>query len=400
MQTRGNQRDTARTPEGRRRRAVLLVEGGLWPAGAALVAGQGIIACEQLDSPRRPRQDLFTAVRQVLARSVVAPEELSAVVVGTGPGSFTGLRIAMSVIRGLERGLKNDSEQPLAVFGADSPRLLAEAAGAARPVLTALPWGRLRVLLATAGQKGPQLFEPGLIPRSSLIACQRLVGRCVVVPSELASERWPRGVELLETKRPILEAMAAAYLAGELAELALLEPTYLVAPDAVAPARAPSLPAGCRLVRLSGADCRELALIERRSYPRPWSIEKLAEELEPPESLDGPVERSERVAFGIRAAGGRLLGYALSRADGPVMSVLNLAIDPEHRRRGLARSLTRRLVAEARTRGLGRVNLEVRAGNEAALALYASEGFVRVGRRPGYYPGGEDAVLMSLLVHR
>ena len=72
----------------------------------------------------------------------------------------------------------------------------------------------------------------------------------------------------------------------------------------------------------------------------------------------------------------------------------NLAVLPAYRRCGVAQALLDALFAEAQKRNCESVFLEVAAGNEAAQALYRKNGFVPVGRRPGFYRG-EDAVLMK-----
>ena len=72
----------------------------------------------------------------------------------------------------------------------------------------------------------------------------------------------------------------------------------------------------------------------------------------------------------------------------------NLAVLPAYRRRGVAQELLTALFAEARKRNCESVFLEVAAGNRAAQTLYRKNGFVPVGRRPGFYRG-EDAVLMK-----
>ena len=72
----------------------------------------------------------------------------------------------------------------------------------------------------------------------------------------------------------------------------------------------------------------------------------------------------------------------------------NLAVLPAYRRHGVAQAILNALFAEAEKRSCESVFLEVAAGNEAAQALYRKNGFVPVGRRPGFYRG-EDAVLMK-----
>ncbi|MCY1457753.1 Ribosomal-protein-alanine acetyltransferase [compost metagenome] len=79
--------------------------------------------------------------------------------------------------------------------------------------------------------------------------------------------------------------------------------------------------------------------------------------------------------------------------------MLNVCVDPSCQTRGLGRLLFRALVKLAREHGAQRVFLEVRPSNTPAVALYHSEGFNEIGRRPRYYPardGREDALVMAI----
>ena len=76
--------------------------------------------------------------------------------------------------------------------------------------------------------------------------------------------------------------------------------------------------------------------------------------------------------------------------------MMNLYLDRNHRRQGKGLRLLRRLLDDARAQGCASAQLEVRAGNAAAQALYRKAGFVALGRRPGFYRDpSEDAVLMG-----
>jgi ribosomal-protein-alanine acetyltransferase len=89
----------------------------------------------------------------------------------------------------------------------------------------------------------------------------------------------------------------------------------------------------------------------------------------------------------------RIIGFVLSRqvADGE-FEVLNTAIAPEFRRRGVAFALLRSQLEQAQ----GRWFLEVRPSNSAARNLYKRLGFQEIGRRPGYYENpAEHAIVMS-----
>jgi len=79
---------------------------------------------------------------------------------------------------------------------------------------------------------------------------------------------------------------------------------------------------------------------------------------------------------------GRIAGFLVSRQTAPgEREILNLAVDPAHRRQGIAR----RLLQAEFERAQGAWYLEVRGSNIAAIELYKSTGFEIAGRRPGYY---------------
>lgn len=79
-------------------------------------------------------------------------------------------------------------------------------------------------------------------------------------------------------------------------------------------------------------------------------------------------------------------GFAMVRSVADEAELLLLAVDPAHRRRGIATALLRAVIAEAQAGGIADLHLEVRAGN-AAVDLYTAQGFAKVGERRGYYRG-------------
>jgi len=80
--------------------------------------------------------------------------------------------------------------------------------------------------------------------------------------------------------------------------------------------------------------------------------------------------------------------------------LLNLATRAARRRQGIARVLMTAVVDYARQQGVGRVLLEVRRSNRAAVELYRALGFWAAGTRVRYYQDGEDAIEMSLSLNR
>ena len=136
-------------------------------------------------------------------------------------------------------------------------------------------------------------------------------------------------------------------------------------------------------------DLDAIMALERASFPTDaWSDAMMREELASRHSFYVVVEEA-----------GRLVGYAgLRVARGASdADIQTIAVVDRARRRGLGRTLMLALLNEARAREAREVFLEVRADNPVAQALYASEGFAELGRRPRYYqPDGVDAVVMRL----
>jgi ribosomal-protein-alanine N-acetyltransferase len=101
----------------------------------------------------------------------------------------------------------------------------------------------------------------------------------------------------------------------------------------------------------------------------------------------------------LRAArdeSGALLGYALFWHVVDELHLLNVAVAIPSRRQGIGRALMDDLIAYGRSHAVGRILLEVRAGNAAAIALYEQLGFTRFNVRERYYADDEDAIEMSL----
>jgi ribosomal-protein-alanine N-acetyltransferase len=91
---------------------------------------------------------------------------------------------------------------------------------------------------------------------------------------------------------------------------------------------------------------------------------------------------------------GRVAGYLVCARYDRVRHVMNVAVDPERRRRGIGSTLVARLFDEADAPGQ-QYTLEVRPSNDAAIAMYEGFGFLSAGLRRGYYhDNSEDALIM------
>lgn len=98
----------------------------------------------------------------------------------------------------------------------------------------------------------------------------------------------------------------------------------------------------------------------------------------------------------VARAGGEVAGVAALSHVAGVADLDRVVVRSDHRRRGLGRRLVLAGLDWSASVGAGRVLLEVDAANVTAVTLYERLGFVAVGRRPGYYGPGRDALVMEL----
>ena len=126
---------------------------------------------------------------------------------------------------------------------------------------------------------------------------------------------------------------------------------------------------------MTAPDVLQVAALERACFSDPWPEQVIARELE-----------NELSLWLVAAEGETVLGYVGSQTVLGEADMMNLAVDAEHRRQGIAAALVRALCAALRAEeGAEVLTLEVRESNEAAIRLYDALGFTEIGRRPNYY---------------
>jgi ribosomal-protein-alanine N-acetyltransferase len=126
--------------------------------------------------------------------------------------------------------------------------------------------------------------------------------------------------------------------------------------------------------------------IELTSFTTPWTRGQFRRQLAQKQTLATGFFHPRR---------GTLDGYLIAWPVMGEVHLMNLAVHPARRRRGIGRALLDDLLGRAEREGWAPIWLEVRPSNQPALALYASRDFRIVGRRPEYYQDtGEDALLL------
>ena len=338
---------------------------------ATEVATSALVDGDEVLGERASRaQTLLEDVDALLRQAGAHPGDVGVLAVGTGPGSFTGIRIGLAVARGLAFALD--------VEGAGVSTLDALAAGApgAVPVVDAR---RHEIFALVDG--GPVVLAPADLKVAAGTVC---VGS--------GARRY----------RELLEASGSGRAARRrrAARSACALPCSARARRRAGRRDRAALPARARrgaerpvttleLRRLGLSDLAAIEEIERRSYRTPWSRSMFAGELAKPSSI----------CLGAFGADGEetstLRGYLIVSRYVDAWHVMNVAVDPAHRGHGIASLLLERLfelTADDARRGY---TLEVRVSNATAIGLYERLGFEARGIRRGYYTDNrEDALIM------
>ena len=139
-----------------------------------------------------------------------------------------------------------------------------------------------------------------------------------------------------------------------------------------------------RLEWMTDAYVAQVAELEKLCFSDPWSESSVASELKNPLSL-----------WLVALDDATVAGYVGSQSVLDEADMMNVAVHPDYRRKGIARQLVTELVAALAKKGVHSLALEVRASNAPAIALYEQLGFQQVGRRPNYYRNPkEDALIL------
>ena len=131
-------------------------------------------------------------------------------------------------------------------------------------------------------------------------------------------------------------------------------------------------------------DVPQIAELEKVCFSDPWSEKSIISELDNPLSC-----------WLVAVSGEQVVGYVGSQTVLDGSDMMNIAVSPDFRRKGIAESLIEALISFLRERGSRCLILEVRASNVPAIALYEKLGFLEIGRRRNYYRNPkEDALIL------
>jgi len=148
-------------------------------------------------------------------------------------------------------------------------------------------------------------------------------------------------------------------------------------------------PSTIRALRVDRAE--ECAAIHRSAFAHPWSAGEIATLLASASTLGSAA---------LNPATGRMRGFAISRLAADEAEILTIAVDRTWRGRGVGRDLLREHLSRATLSGARAMFLEVDHANAPAIALYVGFGFVKVGRREGYYRGPDGKPATALVMRK
>lgn len=411
-------------------------------SGGSLDAGPFVMVCDRvIKAYRQANALLLTEIDRMLEECDVDKGDISAIVVGEGPGSFTGVRIAIATAKGLALGL----DVPL--YGV--PTSLAsgysmQEAGVKGWVLLASDAMRREIypslMLLGEGEKGairrdqgdfvikPAAYRDELTAqlKASGIKHLSLAGSGVekyrehfeFLSLELGIEvtkldetcGYPSGAGLVEAHRQRMLAGAAGSEPIQSGDAAEVLPIYTRMSDAEETERQKLIEAGELSLKTGIKNSTPLA---KNSAAKPVKPPQYLRLLNPSdldamtklaassnsswirESFEDEFELLGRAWFGF-FEGATLLGYIGVAKVATQTHVLDLAVSKEHQREGIASSLIEAAKNKALGWGCAILTLEVRVSNTPAIELYKSQNFISRGERPGYYPDGENAYIMDL----
>ena len=279
------------------------------------------------------------ALPELIAQGLKVENKIDQVIVGMGPGPFTGLRVGISFAQSFALG-------------------------------RGIPWQGVCSLDAIASQVSESDFIVAIDARRKEVFYARYTNGSrigepkVCQPSQLAAFDIPvYGEATNQFPDP------TSFISIAEAGTTYLQPIYVRRPDAF-PA-----PVGVKFRPMNQLDLVPAFAIEKDVYGKEaWTMVQLKEEFAGKERM-----------YVVGEFEGELIAYGGVVNLAGTADVLTLTVAYEHRRKGIGRELLRRLIDWSRTQKCEAIMLEVRVGNIDAIPLYESFGFIEISRRKDYY---------------
>lgn len=387
---------------------VLAIDSSGLTATVAIVDEEQTIAEYTVNYKKTHSQTLLPMISEITKMVELSLDEIDAVAVAGGPGSFTGLRIGSATAKGLGLAL---GKPLISVPTVDA--LAYNVYGCGDIICPIMDARRNQVYTGMytfsrkAGEtEGERLYSPvfQVMKMQMAISVEELMmrlnryGRPVVflgdgvpVYEKLLAEglKVPYSFAPSYMNRQRAAAVGALgilyYKAGKYESAAEHRPEYLRMSQAERERAQREKEATLVIRELKEEDAAAVCEMERQLFTDCWSEKGILETIRHQSTICLAAEKA-----------GSLIGYLLVYFAAGEAEIAKIAVAKERQRQGVARQMMKELERICKSRRIGKLMLDVREGNEKAQSFYKVCGFTKDGERQGFYDNPpENAVLMS-----
>ena len=305
---------------------------------------------------------LYPTIESILCDNNADIDDLDAIYCVIGPGSFTGVRIGVSAANALAL------QKGIAVYPVNKLDVLAS---------SDIDQHRISTIDAKHGN-----YYYGVYAPKSYFA--HYIGECDErFRLQYYCDKKTADTDVDDGKYSKL--LSDFILNADIAPVDVLSPLYVKLSQAERELQAKN--SEYSFERMNAADAKEIEELEKKCFPPYLAL-----------SLDTIVNdiNNMRGQYHVLKENGKIIGYGgfLTLLD--EAHIMDIAIDPAYRRRGLGKLMLEYLIKLAKALGLSAITLEVNEHNIAAISLYEQVGFLKCGTRKCYYDGVDDALIYWL----
>jgi tRNA threonylcarbamoyladenosine biosynthesis protein TsaB len=363
---------------------ILALESGGPQASAALRLPDGRITHALAASGQSHSSELLPLAHRLLADQGLTWADIDGYALGSGPGSFTGLRIACGLIQGLAFA---NQRSAIAISGFEA---WAYAWWSAHPKNSEVTFNisfdarlderfRARLALSPAPEGGLDvrwLLLPQVCPASLAEGESDIAGDIVLqdpVAGNMGNDGPPLAVWIARVAADAGLCPASRWVSAE-----QLQPLYVRNKVAMTTAERQTQ-ADLVWSRMTARDLASVMVIETQAYPFPWTSGNFQDSLAAGYELW--VLKEHQV----------MIGYMVWMRVADEAHLLNFTLSPARHGRGMGTWMMQSLIRQVQDAGLVKILLEVRPSNTRAIRLYEKFGFASIGLRKGYYPNSAAA---------
>lgn len=387
---------------------VLAIDSSGLTASVAIVEDTHTVAEYTINWKKTHSQTLLPMIDEMVKMVDFHLEDVDAIAIAGGPGSFTGLRIGSATAKGLGLALNKPlihvpTVDSLAyqVYGCEDiicpimdarreqvytgiytfsrEACKAEGTKEAQPVFQVLE-SQTAISVAELLRKLNHYNRPVVLLGDGVPVYREMFSAGLKAPYSFAPAYMNR-----QRSAVVGELGIRYFRAGKYENAGEHRPEYLRLSQAERERMQKEKNAEPAVRRMEAEDAAAVAEIEYQSFPDPWSQKGVLETAANPQSICLTAEKA-----------GRIVGYLLAYRAADEAEIARIAVIPEQQKQGIGRKILEILKEICREEKIQKLMLDVRKSNEGARAFYKKAGFLEDGIRRGFYSKPqEDAVLMS-----